>query len=66
MPRSAWSSHSEVGFGHTATTAFTEQRAAEQRTFDAMSDRSDVPVYGRPAVVSGGGRLAADDDDFSA
>ncbi|WP_199790292.1 SDR family oxidoreductase [Streptomyces canus] len=38
-------SHSEVGFGPTAAPDFTEQRATERRTFEAMSDRYGVPVY---------------------
>ncbi|AGP56275.1 SDR family NAD(P)-dependent oxidoreductase [Streptomyces rapamycinicus] len=46
-------SRMEVGFGPTATPGFTEQRAAEQRAFDAMSDRFDVPVYRPDGLVSG-------------
>lgn len=42
-------SHAEVGFGPTATPDFTEQRAAEQRTFDTLSSRFDVPGY-RPVA----------------
>ncbi|MBM9509233.1 SDR family oxidoreductase [Actinacidiphila acididurans] len=38
-------SHPEVGFGPTAAAAFIEQRAAEQRTFEEMSTRFDVPVH---------------------
>jgi uncharacterized oxidoreductase len=38
-------SHAEVGFGPTAIPGFTEQRAVEQRTFDALSERFPVPVY---------------------
>ncbi|MEU9977087.1 hypothetical protein [Streptomyces sp. NPDC051014] len=38
-------SRAEVGFGPTAAPGFTERRAAEQRTFEAMADRFDVPVY---------------------
>ncbi|MFJ6708776.1 MULTISPECIES: hypothetical protein [unclassified Streptomyces] len=38
-------SRAEVGFGSTAAPDFTERRAAEQRTFEAMADRFDVPVY---------------------
>lgn len=37
--------HPTVGFGPTATPDFTDQRAAEQHTFDALSDRFGVPVY---------------------
>jgi uncharacterized oxidoreductase len=46
-------SRAEVGFGPTAAPDFTERRAAEQRTFEAMADRFDVPVYrpdGRAAI----------------
>lgn len=39
-------SRPEVGFGPTAAPGFIEQRAEEQRTFDAMSGRFEVPVYG--------------------
>ncbi len=46
-------SHAEVGFGPTATPDFTEQRAAEQRTFDAMSDRFGVPVHRLDGHVEG-------------
>ncbi|MEU8873590.1 SDR family NAD(P)-dependent oxidoreductase [Streptomyces javensis] len=46
-------SRMEVGFGPTATPGFTEQRAAEQRAFDAMSDRFDVPVYRPDGLVEG-------------
>ncbi|MEU6817884.1 SDR family NAD(P)-dependent oxidoreductase [Streptomyces sp. NPDC046860] len=43
-------SHSEVGFGPTATPGFTAQRATEQNAFEAMSSRFDVPVY-QPHVL---------------
>jgi uncharacterized oxidoreductase len=39
-------SHPEVGFGPTAAPGFTEQRMAERRTFEALSGRFAVPVYG--------------------
>ncbi|MFD8805257.1 SDR family NAD(P)-dependent oxidoreductase [Streptomyces sp. NPDC059597] len=38
-------SHAEVGFGPTAARDFVERRATDQRTFETMSDRFDVPVY---------------------
>ncbi|GAB3885083.1 hypothetical protein GCM10029964_047200 [Kibdelosporangium lantanae] len=38
--------HAEVGFGPTATPDFVGQRAAEQRAFDALAARFDVPVWG--------------------
>lgn len=41
----------EVGFGPTASPGFTEQRAAEQRTFDEMSARFAVPAYRADGTV---------------
>ncbi|MCA1221015.1 SDR family NAD(P)-dependent oxidoreductase [Streptomyces sp. 8L] len=45
-------SHPEVGFGPTATDDFTERRAAEQRTFDTVSHRFDVPMFGADGRVA--------------
>ena len=47
-------SHPEVGFGFTAAADFTEKRAAEQRAFDALAARSDVPVHGTPVARAQG------------